>query len=83
MKTNLFRLQKRCPLLFEIFYGQTVNNRRRVRSINKKVRILQEKLQEKADEFWGWEDDRDAYNACIIAACYLQEIKENLQNEPD
>lgn len=77
MKANLLKLQRRHPLLFEIFYSNILRVRSRMRLIEKCRKIL----QQKADEFYGWEDDREAYDACIIAIHYLQSEKERLQYE--
>lgn len=79
MKTNLLRIKRRHPLLFEIFYSNLLRVRFRMRLVEKCQRML----QKKADQFYGWEDDREAYDACIIAIHELQIEKERLQYEFD
>lgn len=79
MKTNILKIQKRHPLLFEIFYAHILHGRRKIRAINK----LQKMLKQKADELYGWEDDRGTYDACIVAIYYLNDLKENIKYELD
>lgn len=79
MKTNLLKLQRRHPLLFEVFYSNLLRVRARVRLIDKICKMK----QQKADEFYGLEDDREAYDACIIIIYSLQNEKERLLYELD
>lgn len=77
MKTNILKIQKRHQFLFEIFYAHILHGRRKIRVINK----LQKMLKQKADELYGWEDDRETYDACVVAICYLSDIKESIKYE--
>lgn len=79
MKTNLLKLQRRHPLLFGVFYSNILRVRARVRLIDKICKMI----QRKADEWYGWEDDREAYDACIIIIYSLQNEKERLLYELD
>lgn len=78
MKTNLLKFSRKHPVLFCLKYGRLIEARRRVRAIDK----LTHKAQSIADACWGWDIDREAYDACILAAHYLRQIK-NDQYEID
>lgn len=83
MKSNLLKLKRKHPFWFELFYQDQMNNRK-VKRLSKK---LSEKaigmLEQKANECWGWDIDRDAYDACIIAAHTIREIQNRIDNECD
>lgn len=78
MNTKLLKFSRKHYVLFCLKYGRLIEARRRVRSIDKLTR----KTKALADTYWGWDIDRDTYDACIIAAHYLQELK-NEQYEID
>ena len=83
MKANLLKLKKKHPFWFELFYRDKMNNRK-VKRLSKK---LSEKaigiLKQKADECWGWDIDRDAYDAYIIAADAIRELENSIIDEYD
>lgn len=78
MKTNLLKLSRKHPVLFSLKYGRLIETRRQVHAIDKLTR----RAKVIADTCWGLDIDRDTYDACIIAAHYLQELK-NDQYEID
>lgn len=83
MKANLLKLKRKHPFWFELFYREEMKNRK-VKRLSKK---LSEKaitmLEQKANECWGWDIDRDAYDACIIAAHTIREFANRISNECD
>ena len=78
MKTNLLKFSRKHPVLFCLKYGRLIDDRRRVREIDKLMR----EAKATADACWGLDIDREAYDACILAAHYLQQLK-NEQHEID
>ena len=78
MKTNLLKFSRKHPVLFCLKYGRLIDDRRRVREIDKLTR----EVKATADACWGWDIDREAYDACILAAHSLRQIK-NDQYEID
>lgn len=79
MKTNLLKLQRHCPLLFDILYGHILQRRTNIRLADR----VRKRLFIMADDCWGWEDYRETYDACIIAANYLQEMINEYKDETD
>lgn len=81
MKANLLKLKRKHPFFFSLFYQDKLNAKR----VKRLSRKLSEKaislLKQKADECWGWDIDRDAYDACIIAAHAIQELANRISNE--
>lgn len=79
MKTNLLKLQRKCPFWFDVFYGHALRIRKAERSVERAIKALR-KL---ADELYGWEDDRENYDAAVISIFLLQELKKDLHDELD
>lgn len=73
MKTNLLKFYRKHPVFFAILYGRQMDARKYARTITKAERFF----KDHADACWGWDIDRDAYDACVIAAHMLKECKEN------
>lgn len=78
MNTKLLKFSRKHYVLFCLKYGRLIEASRRVREIDK----LTHKAQSIADACCGWDIDRDTYDTCIIAAHYLQQVK-NDQYELD
>ncbi len=77
MKTNLLKLQRKCPFWFDVFYGHALRIRKAERSVDKSINVLR-KL---ADELYGWEDDREDYDAATVSIFLLSKLKDDLHNE--
>ncbi len=72
MKTNLLKLKRKHPFWFELFYQDEIN-RRTIKRISKKKRLFY--LNKKQMNVGGWDIDRDAYDACIIALHTIEQLK--------
>lgn len=79
MKTNLLKLQRKCPFWFDVFYGHALRIRKSERSVDRMIKVLR-KL---ADELYGWEDEREVYDAAIISTFLLLELRKDLHDELD
>lgn len=79
MKANLLKLKRKHLFWFELFYRDELN-KRAIKRLSKKAIVL---LEQKADEYWGWDIDREAYDACIIAAHVICETQNRICNESD
>ena len=81
MKTNLLKLKRKHPFWFELFYRNELNARKTARQFTESSSIAIGMLKAKADECWGWDIDRDAYDACIIALHTIEQLKNKFDNE--
>lgn len=81
MKTNLLKLKRKHPFLFELFYRNELNRRILARKFEKSSSIAIAILKVKADECWGWDIDREAYDACIIALHTIEQLKNEFKDE--
>lgn len=79
MKTNLLKFWRKCPFVFYHFYGRELDSRKRARVFGK----IKEMLQQKADEIWGCDIDREIYDACIISIYLIEKIKNEIRYEID
>ena len=79
MKTNLLKFWRKCPLLFYHFYDRELDARKRARVFDK----MKKMLQQKADETWGWDIDRELYNACVLSIYLVEKLKNEMHHEID
>lgn len=79
MKTNLLKLQRKCPFWFDVFYGHALRIRKSERSVGGAIKAI-EKL---ADDLYGWEDERENYDAAIISIFLLKKLRKDLHDELD
>lgn len=79
MKTNLLKLQRKCPFWFDVFYEHALRIRKDERSVDREIKALR-KL---ADELYGWEDEREDYDAAIVSIFLLRELRKDLHDELD
>lgn len=79
MKTNLLKLQRKCPFWFDAFYGHALRIRKTERSVDNAIKAL----RKSADELYGWEDEREVYDAAIISIYLLRELRKDLHDELD
>lgn len=83
MKTNLLKLKRKHPFVFELFYRNELNRKIMKRKFKKSSSMAIKMLKAKADDCWGWDIDRDAYNACIIAMHTIENLKNEFEDELD
>ena len=81
MKTNLLKLKRKHPFWFELFYRNELNRKEMTRKIEKSSSIAIGLLKAKADDCWGWDIDRDAYDACVIAINTINNLKNKFKDE--
>ena len=67
MKTNLLKLQRKCPFWFDVFYGHALIIRKSEKSVDRTIKVL----RKWDDELYGWEDERENYDAAIISSIFL------------
>lgn len=72
MKTNLLKFSRKHQVLFNLKYGRLIEARRRVRFIDK----LTHNAKAMADNYWGWDIDREAYDALYYYGAPFTGIKE-------
>lgn len=83
MKANLLKLKRKHPFLFSLFYQNELDARKTARRFRKLSSVTICLLEQKANECWGWDIDREAYDACIIAAHTIREFANRINNECD
>ena len=81
MEANLLKLKRKHPFWFALFYQDELDARKTARQFQKLSSIAIRLLKTKADEYWGWDIDRDAYDACTIAHYEIERLKNKFENE--
>ena len=79
MKTNLLKFWRKCPFLFYHFYGRELDARQRARVFGR----MKKRLKQKADECWGWDIDRELYDACVCSIYLIENLENEMHHEID